>query len=41
MDLGKYMEIVEMMSFQEDLNLIISLVDPVMMSCMAERMMIL
>jgi hypothetical protein len=41
MDLGKYMEIVEMTSFQEDLNRIIYRVDPAMMSYMAQMMMIL
>jgi hypothetical protein len=41
MDLGKYMEIVEMMSFQEDLNRIIYRVVPAMMSYMVEMMMIL
>jgi hypothetical protein len=41
MDLGKYMEMVEMMSFQEDLNRIIYRVVPAMMSYMVEMMMIL
>jgi hypothetical protein len=41
MDLGKYMEIVEMMSFQEDLNQIMYRVVPAMMSYMVEMMMIL
>jgi hypothetical protein len=41
MDLGKYREIVEMMSFQEDLNRIIYRVVLAMMSYMVEMMMIL
>jgi hypothetical protein len=40
MDLGKYMEIVEMMSFQEDLNRIIYRVVPAMMSYMVEMMIL-